>query len=268
MNSYHQYLLSVAVLVIGITGCASESDTETATTDTESSTETATPGWSYEEGPTGPENWATLRAEYAPCNGKSQSPINIPTGEVAADESLSPLEVNYGTTPVEIINNGHTVQFNVSGDYSLSTGDKEYELLQFHYHVRSERTIDGEHYPLEIHFVHRHSDTDYAVLGMMYQPGVSNTLLADYLPFIPTEIGAYRSESQIDLSTLIPAELTYFHYDGSLTTPPCSEVVNWYLLQNPVEASTEQLDQMTEILDGNYRPVMPLNDREILGYGE
>ncbi len=218
--------------------------------------------WTY-EGETGPDHWKDLCSGFAACGGERQSPIDIQTANVVSDDQLAKPELHYASTPVHIVNNGHTVQFNVSGDNTAKLDGKDYALLQFHYHHLSEHTIDGKHFPLEVHFVHKHSDNDFAVIGVMFVEGKENDLLKKYLDKFPKEKGEFKADEQIDLADLMPSDLTYYRYDGSLTTPPCSEVVNWYVLKTPVEASKEQIEKFAEILHNNYRPVQPLNGRQV-----
>ena len=224
--------------------------------------------WSHHKGKDGPENWKNLCDGFAECGGKSQSPIDIVTKLVAKSNDLKAPKFNYGKTKVNIINNSHTVQFNVDDGSTVNLNGKEYQLLQFHYHASSEHTIDGKYFPLEAHFVHKHSDTDYAVIGIMYVEGKENELFKKYLDKFPTEKGEYKSDELIDLLSLLPDNKSYYYYSGSLTTPPCSEVVTWYVLKNPLEASKEQIEKFSKILDNNYRPIMPLNNREIKLYDE
>lgn len=219
--------------------------------------------WSHHEGEEGPQNWANLCDGYSACGGISQSPINIISEETYSDSIFSPLVLNYSTSGVDIINNGHTVQFNINGDNNLLIGDKEYKLLQFHYHAKSEHLINGEHYPLEVHFVHQHADNDFAVLGIMIEEGEENNLFTDYLNNFPSSKGEYNSANILDMRNLFPSDLSFYHYQGSLTTPPCSEVVSWYVLKTPLTASVEQIEKFSQILHDNYRPVMPVNDRVV-----
>lgn len=222
--------------------------------------------WSHTAGENGPENWKNLCDGFTACGGVAQSPINIITSTVEKNNELSSLNIIYKSSKTDIVNNGHTVQFNISGDHKLMIRDKEYELLQFHFHALSEHTIDGDHYPIEVHFVHQYADTDYAVLGIMYEVGEENQLLTDYLNYFPASKGEYTSDKSIDLSKLYPTDLGYYYYSGSLTTPPCSEVVSWYVLKKPLQASKEQIDKFSEILHHNYRPVMPLNNRKVFSF--
>lgn len=219
--------------------------------------------WSHHEGEEGPENWKNLCDGFVSCGGQAQSPIDIVTTLTTEGENLKPFDIKYASSTVDIINNGHTVQFNMHGENTVTIQDKEYKLLQFHYHANSEHTIDGNYYPLEVHFVHKHSDTDFAVIGIMFQEGDENNLFTSYLANFPTEKGKFESEELINIGELMPENMSYYHYSGSLTTPPCSEVVNWYVLKNPLSASKEQIEKFSHILHENYRPIMPLNERKI-----
>lgn len=218
--------------------------------------------WDY-KGDEGPKNWGTLCTGFSDCDGAEQSPIDIEVAAAIKDENAPNLEFAYGQTPVDIVNNGHTIQFNVSGDNILTIGDAAYNLLQLHYHAASEHTLNGKHFPLEVHFVHK-GDKGLAVVGVFFKEGDSNVLLDNYLVNFPKKKGVHKAEKVIPLAALIPENLDYYHYDGSLTTPPCSEIVDWYVLQAPIEASKEQLEQMAAILHDNYRPVQPLNGRKVI----
>ncbi|PIQ10150.1 MAG: carbonic anhydrase [Ignavibacteriales bacterium CG18_big_fil_WC_8_21_14_2_50_31_20] len=224
--------------------------------------------WTYNEDEHGPTNWKNLCDGFSACGEKSQSPINIITNEGIVDSNLLALEINYISTPVNIVNNGHTIQFNVSGNNTISISDKDYKLLQFHFHAKSEHTMNGNHYPIEVHFVNQYSSSDYSVIGVMFEEGEINELLTEFLPIFPESKGEYNSEKIIDLKKLFPNNLSYYNYNGSLTTPPCSEVVNWIVLKNTIEASNEQIEKFSKILNGNYRPIMPLNERKILMFNE
>lgn len=222
--------------------------------------------WSHHKGEHGPENWANLCEGFKDCNGNKQSPIDIK--EAVKNDKLKSLGFKYTETQVDIINNGHTVQFNIDPGSSVMIDGKKYDLLQFHYHATSEHTIKGEYSPLEVHFVHRHADDDFAVVGIMYEQGEANDLFNKYLKHFPAEKGEYTSDEKFDLAALLPNNLSYYHYDGSLTTPPCSEVVSWYLLQNPLRASQEQIKDFSDILDKNFRPIQELNGRTIYKFEE
>ncbi|MBN2891362.1 MAG: carbonic anhydrase family protein [Bacteroidales bacterium] len=222
--------------------------------------------WTHNGEKDGQEEWVDLCTGYSACGGEVQSPINI-TGAVLGS-NLSAIEFNYTTTETEIENNGHTIEFVCNAGNKINIGGTEYELLQFHYHGLSEHTVNSNHYPLEVHFVHKASNGNYAVIGIFFEEGAENTLFAEFLNNFPTEEGTYADTTEIHLFELLPENKSYFYYNGSLTTPPCSEIVNWYVLQTPLTASATQISQFSDILDNNYRNVQNLNGRSIFKYDE
>ncbi len=219
--------------------------------------------WSYHHEETAPENWKNLCDGFSDCGGKSQSPINIVSNAVENLVTLKEPVVKYGTNKVDVINNGHTVQFNIEPGNFVELNGKKYELLQFHFHALSEHTVDGKHFPLEAHFVHKNNDTDYAVLGVFFTEGESNPLLHKYIGNFPKTKGEFKSDETFSIESVLPKNKEYYYYKGSLTTPPCSEVVNWYVLKQTQTASKDELEKFAEILHNNYRPVMPLNERKV-----
>lgn len=267
LNTLIIILISIALFSCNYaTKTESSSNTETKEQVAEKHENCDEVHWSHHAGDNGPENWVNLCDGFSACGGTAQSPINILTDQLIETGDLVALKIKYSTSPTHIFNNGHTVQFGVTGDNHLLIGDKNYELAQFHFHAESEHTVNGNHYPIEVHFVHRHSDTDFAVIGIMYEEGEENPLLSQYLADFPTEVGNFKSEQSIDLKSLLPADLSFYHYSGSLTTPPCSEVVCWYVLKTPLKASKNQIEKFSKILNHNFRPVMPLNDRQVFSF--
>lgn len=224
--------------------------------------------WSHHKGDEGPEKWSHLCDGFSACGGTAQSPINFVTDSISSNSELSAIKFNYGKTTTDIINNLHTIQFNVSDSNSIELNGKDYKLVQFHYHALSEHTVNGKYFPIEVHFVHMHSDTDFAVVGLFIEEGAENKLFKNFLDKFPTTEGEYKSENIINLMSLLPDNKSYFSYNGSLTTPPCSEVVNWYVLQKTIFASKEQIEKFSKILDNNYRPIQALNGRKIYSFNE
>ncbi len=224
--------------------------------------------WSHHKGDEGPENWENLCNGFFACGGNSQSPINIVTNDVIKENNLSVINFNYTNSTVDIINNSHTVQFNVSGENSVTVNNKKYKLLQFHYHTSSEHTLDGKYFPAEVHLVNKSADNDYAVIGIFYKEGQENELFTKYMDKFPTKEGEYKSEDKFKLLSLLPENKSYYHYKGSLTTPPCSETVNWYILTTPLTASKEQLTKLSKILNNNFRPIQKLNGRKVEVFSE
>lgn len=221
--------------------------------------------WSY-TGEKGPAHWVDLCSGFSACGGATQSPVNIQGA--LENANLSAILFNYTSTSTEIENNGHTLEFVCDPGSKLTINGTEYELLQFHYHGLSEHVVEGEHYPLEVHFVNKASDDNYAVIGVFFEEGDENALFTQFLSKFPPEEGSYEEHTEIDLSSLFPEDKSYYSYSGSLTTPPCSEVVNWYVLKNTVTASSTQIAAFQSILKNNYRPVQDLNGRVISSYTE
>lgn len=268
MKKLHVLSITLFALVFFACNTAQKQNAESddSHADSQKSKDCSEVHWSHHQGAEGPENWANLCDGFTPCGGKAQSPIDIVENELMPNENLKDIHFEYFYSAVDIINNGHTVQFNTTGENSITIDSKKYDLLQFHYHALSEHTLNGKHAPIEVHFVHKHSDTDFAVIGMMFTEGKTNPLFESYLAHFPKEKGEYTTTDSLNLGSLLPEDLSYYYYSGSLTTPPCSEVVSWYVLKSPIEASNEQIEEFSEILHNNYRPVMPLNNRQVYSY--
>lgn len=217
--------------------------------------------WGY-KGSIGPDSWGRLAEGYRHCSqGKNQSPVNI---SWAAELELNQIEFHYNPTPVFLINNGHTIQLNHSpGSYIVIAGVR-FDLLQLHFHARSEHQVKGRHYPMEMHLVHQDRNKRLAVIGVFFKSGKQNKSLQKLWKKLPRRKGARVSgDAVINVTTLLPNKRSYFHYMGSLTTPPCSEGVRWFVLKNPVRVSKKQLNVFKKLFPANYRPVMPLNSRNI-----
>ncbi len=221
--------------------------------------------WGY-EGEHAPEHWQNLCKGFAACGGEAQSPIDIAGAKASAESELVPIQFDYHSIPVHIVNNGHTVQFQAEKGNQITINDEQYQLLQFHFHALSEHTVEGEHYPLELHFVHKNAKGKFAVVGVFYEEGAENALFAEHLANFPEENGKHQHEDTVDLNRLLPENHSYYHYSGSFTSPPCSEIVSWYVMKDAVTATKEQIDTLSELLGQNNRPTMPLNEREISIY--
>ncbi len=212
--------------------------------------------WSY-DGETGPEFWGELDEAWATCGeGTEQSPIDIPQLDLPAGLLEDLTSAEYLETSVTILNNGHTVQVNCDAGSTIVLGGVEYTLKQFHFHAASEHTLDGEHMPMEMHLVHEAADGSLAVVGRFIDEGAENTALAGVFANMPAE---EQTATVIDGATvpgweLLPEEPMGWHYDGSLTTPGCTEGVSWYVVEETLEASPEQIGAFTDIFDHNYRP--------------
>lgn len=219
--------------------------------------------WGY-DGAEGPDNWASLSSDYGACAGTSQSPIDIETGAaIKAGYPAATLGWT-GFTP-EVLNNGHTIQVNTGGKGgSLTAGGKTYNLLQFHFHHLSEHTINGKHAPMEVHFVHQSAEGDLFVVGVMIREGQPNPVLDAIWPLIPKAGNTAAGSVEIDPADLMSDRRAAYRYKGSLTTPPCSEIVTWHVMAGAVTASKDQIAAFKALYPNNYRPIQPGNRRFVL----
>lgn len=219
-------------------------------------------GWDYAH----PEKWGDLEVNKLCGTGVEQSPINIDTVVKPRPDSQGnfTLTPSYTASDFEVENNGHTIVFNVKDDKNtLNVNGVDYKLLQFHYHVPSEHTVMNAFYPLEIHFVHQNANGGLAVVGVLVEKGATNADLGKILTDLPKD-GKYKGTlSAFDVSTIMPKDSKTYAYNGSLTTPPCSEQVQWLLQAKPISADSKQLNTLAKLYNGNNRPVQPQGDRTV-----
>ena len=223
--------------------------------------------WSY-DGAEGPEHWGDLSPDYTACKaGRMQSPIDIAADATGLSVGISGNDYAYQETPLSILHNGHTVQLNYAPGSSMSVEGEKYDLLQFHFHAPSEHTVGGKHYPMEAHFVHQDSHGGLAVIGVMIEEGAANAALADAWAHLPAHETAAQmvADVSVNASAVLPADGRYYHYKGSLTTPPCSEGVRWFVLSEPISMSAAQIKKFEDTAAPNARPVQPLNARLLIG---
>ena len=219
--------------------------------------------WSY-EGSTGPDNWGAIAAANRMCSiGSQQSPIDIAE---PIDAREPPLTIAWPKGPDTIVNNGHTIQLNFIVGNILSYGGRNYGLVQFHFHHRSETAILGKHSPLEAHLVHKDADGNLAVVAVLLNEGTANAAVATtWANISPEKEKAVTLDNvQVDAAQLLPANRRYYTFPGSLTTPPCTENVAWYVMVNPITVSREQIEKFAKLYPNDERPVQPLNRRVVL----
>lgn len=219
--------------------------------------------WGY-SGHEGPEHWGGLDPAYAVCStGKNQSPVNL-TGMIESD--LPTITINYKSGGNEILNNGHTIQVNYNPGSTITVNGNEFELKQFHFHSPSENTIEGHFYPMEAHFVHADKEGNLAVIAVMFKAGEKNAELEKAWAHMPENAGEKRAlPKSVDANILLPHDHDYYRFNGSLTTPPCSEGVWWLVMKFFHTASKEQIDKFAHAMHHpNNRPVQAVNARAIL----
>ncbi len=267
MSQFIRYcmLLGILLMVLGVSACQPivrpELADEDVTHGAHAEQESHPLHWAY-SGTEGPDHWSELSEDFTACTtGHEQSPIDL-SGEEAAD--LPDITFNYQPSALNILNNGHTIQVNYDPGSTIEVNGTTYELKQFHFHAHSEHTIDGKAYPLEMHLVHQSAAGQLAVVGVMAEAGAANDPLAAVWENMPTAADeTVHVDTLINAADLLPSELTYYGYDGSLTTPPCSEGVKWHVLTTPIQLSTAQLDTMATLLHNNFRPVQDLYARDV-----
>jgi carbonic anhydrase len=228
-------------------------------------------GYEYENGPA---SWGAMKSEWSLCaNGRHQSPIDLGS---SAERDLPGIAVHtLSERAVEVLNqedvleeldNGHTIQINALLPGALQIGDKSYTLRQFHFHSPSEHTVNGEHFPIEVHFVNEADDGSLAVLGVLVRSGAANPAIGSLWESVPEARG---NSNRTSLPEAFAENLLYgavdglLHYSGSLTTPPCTEDVQWVIKKTPTEMSADQIQRFRAIYDHNNRPTQPLYDRDV-----
>jgi len=228
------------------------------------------PVWHY-EGHEGPEHWGELSEKFAACrDGRAQSPIDITLpvarGVTEALKLQFPpaiLRIAHHEHVADGINNGHTIQVNYEDGDTLFLGETAYELVQYHFHNPSEHLLSGRRFPMEMHMVHRSAAGALAVVGVLIQEGGHNRAFDPVWSNLPRSRGVetHYEHVKVDVDALLPAVRTSYRYDGSLTTPPCTEGVRWIVLTMPIELDASQIRTFTDVMHDNSRPVQPLNGR-------
>jgi carbonic anhydrase len=223
--------------------------------------------WSY-SGATGPAHWGAEDPANATCStGTRQSPIDI---EKATTAALPAIEFAYKAIPLTVTDTHHSFQVNApAGSGGITVGGDHYDLVQFHFHRPSEEAIRGKHYAMVAHLVHKNDKGELAVVAVLIHAGADNAFLKPIFDNFPS--GGTESKvagTDIDLTQLLPAKRGYYTFEGSLTTPPCSEHVRWFVLKNAVQASKAQVGQFATHYPHNARPLQALNDRKVEQTGD
>jgi len=220
--------------------------------------------WDY-SGKNGPLRWGKLDPAYKACSdGREQSPVDIRGAHLS--KALQPIEFHYMAASVTEENNGHTVVVHVKpGSYIVADGVR-YDLIQFHFHQPAEETVKGKYTDIEVHLVHKSADGKLAVVAIRMAEDASkpNAVLATLWEHLPMKPGV--SETVTDMVNpggLLPSDRGYWTYMGSLTTPPCTEGVRWFVLEEELSLSRTQLRTFGALYKMNSRPVQDLHGRKI-----
>jgi carbonic anhydrase len=247
---------TLAVAAVTLVGCAPAAPSEPSTTPV------AEPAhWSY-DGDNGPESWSGLDTDFAACSaGVDQSPIDLPATVPATSTGI---ELTAEKAAGDVFDTGHAVEFESDGKgETLTFAGDEYRLQQMHAHVPSEHTVNGQPAAAELHLVNADAAGHLLVLGILVTEGEASEAL---VPFIDAARHAADVEDvTLDVSAMLPASLENYEYSGSLTTPPCTEDVQWVVLGTPVSMSATQLATLADAHSHNARPTQPVGERVVVG---
>ena len=217
--------------------------------------------WTY-DGETGAARWGELDPSFAVCaEGAQQSPVDL-AGPIPA--GTGSLNIQWQPSEAYVVDNGHTIQVDVAEGSSITLEGRRFSLLQFHFHLPSEHMVDGDGFPMEVHFVHQAAEGDLAVVGVFMGTGESPSAIETIWGAIPVSAEPAATLPELDPRTLLPEEQGYFRYAGSLTTPPCSEVVSWVVMTEPISVSPAHAAAFAARHPMNARPTQALNRRFIL----
>jgi carbonic anhydrase len=222
--------------------------------------------WSY-SGATGPANWGKLDKDFAACaKGEMQAPIDIPDAKVRKGD-LPPLLFNYQPAPLSILDDGRSIQVNYAPGSFMTVEGKRYQLAAIEFHKPGEVKVGGKAPEMAAHFLHKDKDGKLAVLVVPFAAGAEHPLLKTLWSSLPAAKGkeSVLDTVKINATALLPTKKDYYAFAGSLSTPPCTENVAWYVLKTPVLASPEQIARLGKVNPPNARPTQPLNDRDIVG---
>ena len=223
--------------------------------------------WSYHGAGESPADWGTLMGDGVCGMGMSQTPIDIvDSATVVGTKALA--FANYDKAiPFDLLDNGHALQINYAGtmsavDPQIAYDGKTYYLAQFHWHSASEHAMNGGAQLFEVHFVHKAADGALAVVGVLFKSGAENATLADLMKRDPGHEKEVSCADTVTPASLLPASRGFYHYSGSLTTPPCSEGLNWFVMTDTLEASAQQqTTYQAGFLGTTNRPLQPLDGR-------
>jgi carbonic anhydrase len=220
--------------------------------------------WDY-QGPRGSAHWGELDPAYAACNGKEQSPIDIRVTEKIA---LPALRFDYHPGPIQyIINNGHTIRVDYYAPGSanfLVFGGARYQLTQFHFHHPSEEQVNGKPYDMVLHLMHETIDRRVAGVAVFLQRGKRNAAVQEIWDHMPSDEGQNSVALKLNPMDFLPRDTAaYYMYMGSLTAPPCTENVLWFVLKKPITVSPAQISAFAKLYPDDVRPPQPLDGRVV-----
>ena len=257
-----------ALCVVGALSCASLVGTLSAAPAKNANAHSGA-AWSY-KGANAPVKWGDLSPEYSACKkGVYQSPIDIDMKNVFIANNASPIKFNYKGDVQNVINNGHTIQVDFKAGSSITLDKTQYDLVQLHFHTPAEHKVAGKSFKMEAHLVHKAKNGQLLVIAVLFNQGLEHPAIAEIQKVMPQKEGEKANLAKLDMSTLTKGLDTYVRFNGSLTTPPCTEGVIWIVNNTtPLEASKAQIDAFTKVFGNNNRPLQSPNNRVFVETGD
>ena len=198
---------------------------------------------------------------------RHQSPVNIAGYAVGGAPMV---EFAYGGGADSIVNDGDFVKVKYANGGGIRIDGREYELIEMHTHNPSEHAVDGESFALEAHLVHKRASGEIAVIGILYRLGEPNPVMRRIIDAAPSQGEADAAPpAPLQATDYLPTGGGYYAYDGSLTTHPYTEGVQWIVMADALQVSEAQVRQLAALTGGaaNNRPTQPLNGRNITTHG-
>ncbi len=220
--------------------------------------------WAY-DGENGPAAWGRLKPDFNVCAiGKRQSPIPIEESSTLRGPAEA-IQFDYSPSNASVVNTGHTIQVDVTGDNSITVRGSSYKLLQFHFHHPSEERVNDRGFAMVAHLVHRNDEGQLAIIAVLLEPGAANSMVNKVWTYMPLDAGdrVRMPGGLVEMSEILPRDQRYYQFIGSLTTPPCTEGVLWMVLKQPVTISREQLRLFRQLFPNNARPLQAVNGRAV-----
>lgn len=222
--------------------------------------------WEY-EGENGPAAWGKMQPEFSTCSlGRRQSPVHITDADTLVGPA-EPLQLRYMPSTASVVNNGHTIQVDLdpASPNTLTVRGSTYKLVQFHFHHPAEERVNYKGYSMVAHLVHKNEQNQLAVVAVLMDPGQASAFINKVWTYMPldNQDRVQMPPGALNVADLLPPDLRYYQFLGSLTTPPCTEGVLWLVLKTPVTLSSEQLRLFAKLFPNNARPTQPLNNRVV-----
>lgn len=245
---------SIVLTVLVLVGCGNNN----TATKTKEKAEESVLDWSY-RGKTGPGNWEKLNKKYNIKSTGKQSPIDI--SKDAKVESLAPEALKFQPGYFELLRQDQKLTLTpmpVEGkENSITFNEEDYSLTTINLHVPSEHKIQGKQYDGELQLNFESKEKKNLIIAVMIEKGEKNYALDQVSNEISKLKNNKKEQTKEPISTLalIPQNRDYFAYQGSFTTPPTTEGVQWLVMKNTITVDKNQLKDLKKVLKDNVRPI-------------